>query len=265
MRKLLFCTVIAIALLAVANVSSPAITPDEDDYRFETERRVNAHGDEFMALDQTKDGRFLIVGTESGKLIIWSIAERRIVKQLDQGSAVHRVVALNDADTFIAAGGPHDGPNNHTVIRKWHINTGESEEWKGLTDGSIMLLAFDPKSELIVADTFTGKLAVWNSSNGVLVTKRSFDGPVAGLAINGKEIYRTQLSLDDEEEVKPNSILRFRIDQPNNPPTQVTESGVWGPLDISPDRRFLAARLYKESTPTVVVRDLATKKTVATF
>src|SRR4029078_2980944 len=106
MRKLLFRTAIAIALLAIANVSSPAITPNEDDYRFQAERRVNAHGDEFMGLDQTKDGRFLIVGTESGKLIIWSIAARRIVKQLDQGSPVHRVIALNDADTFVAAGAP---------------------------------------------------------------------------------------------------------------------------------------------------------------
>ena len=106
MRKFVFRTAISIALLAIANISSPATTPDEDDYRFEIERRVNAHGDEFMALDQTSDGRFLIVGTESGKLIIWSIAERRIVKRLDQGSAVHCVMALNDADTFVAAGGP---------------------------------------------------------------------------------------------------------------------------------------------------------------
>src|SRR5215213_3095399 len=266
--KFLFRTAIAISILVVANVSSPAITPGEDDYRFEIERRVNAHGDEFMALDQTSDGRFLIVGTESGKLIIWSLAERRIVKQLDQGSAVHRVVALNDADTFVAAGGPHDGPLNRAVIRKWHINTGETEEWKGLIDGSIMSLAYEPKSELIVADTLTGKLAVWNSTNGALVTKRSFDGPAAGLAINGKEIYRTQMSLDEEEEVKPNSILRFRIDQSNRPATQITEDKegrLWGPLDISPDRRFLAARLCKESTLTVVVREFATKKTIATF
>jgi len=266
--KFLFRTAIAISILVVANVSSPAITPGEDDYRFEIERRVNAHGDEFMALDQTSDGRFLIVGTESGKLIIWSLAERRIVKQLDQGSAVHRVVALNDADTFVAAGGPHDGPLNRAVIRKWHINTGESEEWRGLIDGSIMSLAYEPKSELIAADTLTGKLAVWNSTNGALVTKRSFDGPAAGLAINGKEIYRTQMSLDEEEEVKPNSILRFRIDQSNRPATQITEDKegrLWGPLDISPDRRFLAARLCKESTLTVVVREFATKKTIATF
>jgi len=266
MRKLLSRTTISIALLAVAYVSSPAKAPDEDDYRFEVERRVNAHGDEFMALDQTKDGRFLIVGTESGKLIIWNIAERRIVKQLDHGSAVHCVVALNDADTFVAAGGPHDGSNNRAVIRKWHINTGDSETWKGLTSGSIMSLAFDPKSELIVADTITGKLAVWNSTNGALVTKRSFDGPASGLAINGKDIYRTELSLDNEEEVKPNSILQFRIDQPNGPPVQITEEGgVWGPLDISPDRRFLAARFCKDSTLTVVLRELATKKTIATI
>ena len=267
MRKLLFRTAISIAFLAVANVSSPAITPDEDDYRFEVEHRINAHGDEFMALDQTSDGRFLIVGAESGKLLIWSIAERRIVKQLDQGSPVHCVVALNDADTFVAAGGPHADPINRAVIRKWHINTGESEEWKGLIDGSIMSLAYEPKSELIVADTITGKLAVWNSTNGALVSKRSFDGPAAGLAINGKEIYRTQISLNEEEGVKPNSILRFRLDQPSRPPVQITEDkedGVWATLDISPDRRFLTAQLAKES-PTVILRELATKKITGTF
>lgn len=264
--KRFFRTVISTALLAIASITLQARIPD-DDYRFEVQRRVNAHGDEFMALDQTSDGRFLIVGTESGKLLIWSIAERRIVKQLDQGSAVHCVVALNDPDTFVAAGGPHDGPNNRAVIRKWHINTGESEEWKGLNDGSILSLAFDPKSELIAADTFNGKLVVWNSTNGTLVNKRSFDGPALGLAITGKEIYRSQMSISDDEEERPNSILRFRIDQPNRPPTQITaeKEGVWGTLEISPDRRFLTARLCKDSAVSVVLRDLATKKTVATF
>src|SRR6185437_15845097 len=133
---------------------------DEDDYSFEVERRLNAHGDEFMALAQTADGRYLIVGAESGKLLVWSVGERRIVKELNQGSAVHSVVALKDADTFVAAGGPHGVSTNRTVIRKWHISTGKSEEWKGMIGDSILSLAYDPKSELIVADTFTGKLAV---------------------------------------------------------------------------------------------------------
>jgi hypothetical protein len=265
--KTLFRTLISAALLAIASFSSQALAQDEDDYRFDIERRLNAHGDEFMALAQTTDGRYLIVGAESGKLLIWSIAERRIVKQLDQGSAVHSIVALNDADTFVAAGGPHNGPTNRAVIRKWHIGTGESEELKGLTDGSIFTLAFDPKSELIVADTFTGKLAVWNVTNGALVTKRSFDGPASGLAISGKEIYRAQMSLA-EEEVKPNSIVRFRVDQPNRQPVQLTKDAdeeVWGTLHVSPDRRFLAARLCKDSQVSVVLRDLATQKVIATF
>ncbi|HEX3249833.1 MAG TPA: WD40 repeat domain-containing protein [Pyrinomonadaceae bacterium] len=266
--KTLFRTLISVALLAIASFSFQAKAQDEDDYSFDVERRLNAHGDEFMALAQTTDGRYLIVGTESGKLLVWSIAERRIVKQLDQGSAVHAIVALNDADTFVAAGGPHSGPTNRAVIRKWHIGTGESEEWNGLTDGSVFSLAFDPKSELVVADTFTGKLAVWNSSNGALVGKRSFDGPASGLAINGKEIYRAQISLADEEDEKPNAIVRLRIDQPNRQPAKLTkeEDGeVWGTLRISPDRRFLAARLYKDSHVTVVLRDLAAQKVIATF
>ena len=269
MRKFLFRTAISIALLALASINLFAIpTQDGDDWRFEVERRVNAHGDEYMALAQTTDGRYLIVGTESGKLLIWSLAERRIVKQLDQGSAVHCVVALNDADTFVAAGGPHGGLTNRPVIRKWHIGTGESEEWKGLTDGSIFTVAFDPKSELVVADTFTGSLAAWNSTTGALVGKRSFDGPAAGLAINGKEIYRTQMSLTDDDDEKPNTIVRFRIDQPNRQPVVITKEGegeLWGRLDISPDRRFLTARRFKDSHVSVVLRDLATQKEITTF
>src|SRR5689334_23845748 len=100
---------ICIALFTAAGAYSAATPRDEDDYGFEVERRINAHGDEFMALAQTSDGRYLIVGAESGKLLIWSVAERRIVKQLDQGSPVHCIVALSDADTFVAAGGPHEG------------------------------------------------------------------------------------------------------------------------------------------------------------
>src|SRR5689334_14382237 len=115
MRRLAFVTVLLFSLLAIVSVTSFA---GEDDWRFEVERRLNAHGDEFMALAQTTDGRYLIVGGESGKLLIWSLAERRIIKQLDQGSAVHNIIALKDSDTFVAAGGPHSGPTNYAVIRK---------------------------------------------------------------------------------------------------------------------------------------------------
>src|ERR1041385_2587558 len=215
MRKVSLKVAIVVALLAFMSVSSAAVTHYDDEYSFEVERRVNAHGDEFMALAQTTDGRYLIVGAESGKLLIWSVVERRIVKQLDQGSAVHCVVALNDADTFVAAGGPHDGPNNRAVIRKWHISTGESEALKGMTDGSVLSLAYDRQSELIVADTLNGKLAVWNATNVALIAKRSFDGPASGLAIDSKDIYRTQMSVDDGED-KPNSILRFRLSSPSS-------------------------------------------------
>src|SRR5690242_20689312 len=139
MTKLSLQTIIAIVLLSITSITS-AETRADDEYSFEVERRINAHGDEFMALAQTTDGRYLIVGAESGKLLIWSVVERRIVKELDQGSAVHCVVALNDADTFVAAGGPHDGPTNRAVIRKWHISTGKSEAWDGITDGSVFSL-----------------------------------------------------------------------------------------------------------------------------
>src|SRR5258707_6155455 len=76
---------------------------DEDEYDFQVAHRINAHGDEFMSLTLTSDGRRLVIGTEAGKLLIWGIPEGRILKQLDQGSPVHCVAALSDPDAIVAA------------------------------------------------------------------------------------------------------------------------------------------------------------------
>ena len=92
-------------VVLLASLCARVAPQGNKEYTLEVQRRINAHGDEFMALALTKDERHLIIGTESGKLIVWDIAGRRILKQLDQGSPVHCVVGLNDSDTFIAAGG----------------------------------------------------------------------------------------------------------------------------------------------------------------
>src|ERR1041384_3615621 len=111
-------SLIGTCLILLASVPSIPAAPEGKEYVFEVQRRINAHGDEFMAVALTKDERHLIVGAESGKLIVWNIAERRIIKELDQGSPVHCVVALNDPDVFIAAGGPHAGPTSSAAVRK---------------------------------------------------------------------------------------------------------------------------------------------------
>ena len=266
--KALLHIAIPVVLLVAVSTPSPAKTSLEDDYRFEIERRINAHGDEFMALAQTSDGRYLIIGTESGKLIVWGIAERRILRQLDQGSAVHCIVALSDPDSFVAAGGPHAGQDARPVIRKWSISTGESEEWKGLKDGSILSLAFDPTSELVAAGTMTGQLTAWNSSSGKIVTERGFDSCITGLTVNKQEIYLTTIRIDEEEDGAKNAILRLLVNDPKRSPTEFSkpsEDKLWADVKLSPDARYLAAQFATSSATGVALLDRATGREISTF
>src|SRR5436309_8899884 len=93
--------------------------PFEDEYDFHIAHRVNAHGDEFMSLALTSDGRRLVIGTEKGELLVWGIVERRILKRFDQASPVHRVAALADPHYVVAVGGPHSKDKQFAVARKW--------------------------------------------------------------------------------------------------------------------------------------------------
>ena len=252
-------------LVLLLSFSASTVAQEENAYAFEIQRRLNAHGDEYMALALTSDERHLIIGTESGKLLVWGIAERRILKQLDQGEPVHCVVALNDADTFVAAGGPHTGATQRATVRKWRLSTGVSEEWQGLTEGTILALAFDPKTELVTAGSTKGQLAVWHSTNGQIITKRTVNGGVSGLAINGQEVYVTTFQPSEEE--SQNSILRLRVDEPSLPETDLTKDkdGSWGDLKTSPDGRFLAAQSEGDNERGVALFELSTGNKISTL
>ena len=259
-------SVIGTCLILLARVASITAAPEGKEYVFEAQRRINAHGDEFMAVALTKDERRLVIGAESGKLLVWDIAARRIVKELDQGSAVHCVVSLDDPDVFIAAGGPHAGPTASAVIRKWRISTGASEELLGITEGTILSLAFDPKSDLVAAGSSKGHLNVWNATNGKTIAKRSFEGAVLGLALNDREIYLTQIDATVDE--PKNAILRLRVDEPELPESKITQEDagqLWTELKVSPDRRFMAAHSAADEKPGVVLFDLSSGKEIATF
>lgn len=237
---------------------------DKDDYEFKMTRRVNAHGDEFMSVALTRDERHLIIGTESGKLIVWAIAERKVLKALDQGSAVHCVAESDDPDVFFAAGGPHDGPMGRPVARKWRISTGKSEEFTGLTKGSVVSLSIDSESKLIAAGTADGEVAVWNTADRSLITKMSFTRPAIGLALQGRNLFITSLPPGEE----PNAILRVNIDDRNQEPAQLTEKrlgGVWLNLAVSPNGRYIAAQIKTPLGFRVALIDLSTPKEFELF
>ena len=126
MRKLtqywyLHLMLLITAIVAGSAVVNGSVLSEEDDHEFHLDRRVNVHGDEFMSLALTSDARRLVIGTEAGKLVVWGIPERRVLKELDQGSPVHCVTALNDPQTIVAAGGPHDKLAKRGVVRRWNV------------------------------------------------------------------------------------------------------------------------------------------------
>lgn len=264
----------AITLLLLLSTLNPFVDgspePVEDTHRFQVERRVNAHGNEFMAIALTNDGKHLIVGTESGTLIVWGIPERRVVKELNQGSPVHCVVALKDSDTFVAAGGQHTGSNHRGVIRKWHFSSGKFEDLQGPSDSTFLTLAADPTTGLIAAGSASGALAVWNAQTGTLILNVKLEGLIAGFALVGREIFLTTVITEGlgNDSLSPNSILRLSVDKPNQEPTQFIKKEakrMWTELKVSPDLRFIAARGEGEGNSAVVLLDAKTGKEIAKF
>ena len=245
--------------------ASPAL---EDNYRFAIERRVNAHGDEFMSIGLMPDRKRLVIATESGKIIVWGIPERRILKELNQGSPVHCVLTSNDPDTFVAAGGPHTGQSQRGVIRRWNITSGKSEDWQGPMGSTFLSLTGDSTSGLTAASNATGELVVWDEG-GKVISTRQLEGMALGLALRGREVYVSTASGDpNAEEPEPNSLVRFSIDKPNAPPIEViakNEDKVWFEFKMSPDGCFLAARCEGGPDDGVVLIESGSGKQIEQF
>src|SRR5689334_8779088 len=110
MRRMLSAFIL---LLAAAAMQATTLTrafaqaEDEEGYGLRMMHRINAHGDEYMGLAATPDGRQLVIGTEKGELLVWSVGERRFVRKFSQGSPIHAVVVLRDGRHVLAGGGEH--------------------------------------------------------------------------------------------------------------------------------------------------------------
>src|SRR5437764_11262279 len=166
-RVFLIALHLAVLLLLTGATFAEAVDDEESDLRLT--HRINAHGDEFMSLALSPDERRLIVGTEKGELIIWGIAEQRILQRFNQGSPVHAVVALADGQHGVAAGGPHTGKAQGCVVRNWNLETGTFEQWQGGGGESILRLAYDPVAGLVASSNMPGGVGGWKANRGSVV------------------------------------------------------------------------------------------------
>jgi len=236
-------------------------------------RRLNAHGDEFNAVVLTPDERRLVIGTEKGELIVWNIAEKQVVARLDQGSPIHSVVMLGDGRHVVAAGGPHAGSKRAGVVRCWDLNSGTSQEWRGLESDTIIELAIDRKSGLIAAGAADGRIVIWNGGSGKMTASWNLGNPAIGLAISGQSLFATtidrQMVDDDSDNPAPNSIMAFNIEKPTDKPREVVSTKrkrFWAQLRISPDgKRLAAVSLDEEQRCLVVLLDPAKGTEIESF
>lgn len=247
----------------------------EDELDFEASYRVNAHGDEFMTLAVTNDGRRLIIGTEKGELLIWGIAERKILKRLNQGSPIHCVVALADPRYVVAAGGPHSKARQSGVVRKWDIDNGTSTEWKVSGKFTLLALSVEASNGLVAAADAHGALTVWDSSSGALIASTDLEQVILGLALVKRELFITSVKpadlerMDTQTDYWPaNSILRSSVDHLDRPPNTfigATTGRLWSQMIPAPDKKMVLARYSESSGRNLALLELETGRAISQF
>lgn len=247
----------------------------EDELQFEADYRVNAHGDEFMALALTSDGRRLIIGTEKGELLVWGIAERKILKRLYQGSPVHCVAALADPRYVVAAGGPHSKARQFGVARRWDIDAGTFTEWRVPGKSTLLTLSVDAGNGLVAASDAHGALTVWDSSSGALIANTDLKQVILGLVLVKRDLFISAVKPADVEKMDAetdylaaNSILRSSVDHLDRPPRTFvagTTGRLWSQMIPSPDGRMVLARYSDSSGRSLALLDLETGKNIFQF
>jgi WD40 repeat protein len=290
MRGLSSVLVLLVALATCATFSSVVAAQDEGEgeNNLRLSRRVNAHGDEYMGVAATNDGRRLVVGTEKGEVLVWNLAERRFVRRFQQGSPVHAVVMLKDGTHVLAAGGPHEGATKKGVLRLWDIDAGSYVEWAGAERGSVTLISYDAASGLVAALVGAETVVVWNAGDGKRVAAWDLGRPLMGLALVGRTVYAAAAYQrqespgaeekegeegEEEEEddgLEPNSVIALDAAAPNSPAREwiaKRDGRLWGELKPSPGGRLLAALIYQKAGSSYLVGllDSSTGKELATF
>ena len=231
---------------------------DDASLTFVTKHRVNAHGDEFNSLAKTADGRFAIIGTEKGDLIVWNLAAQKIERTLHQPSAIHSVVALSDPHYVVAAGSNHHSPRN-ALARKWNIANGTFADLPGLDAESFpTALAFDRAAGLLALGVVTagvrpltggatdGAIIVWDVATNKFVTSFKIDDVPFALASVGRQVYVVGTSLEEirtDREPNENAIMRFSVDFPDRGGSEFLKipGRLWDEIDSSPDQKLLVA------------------------
>ncbi len=266
---------IAVAFLIAANSTSGIAvhpTQQEETLRLQLERSFHAHGDAFNGIVLVENETKLVIGSQKGNLLVWSIPEQKIIRQFKQGSSILALRTLADGKRVAAAGGNFEGVNGKGELRIWNLENGTSEPVPGIPDGPLVLLATDPTDKLLAAASASGRILAWNQEGRQLLAQWELAGRPTGLALSGRTIFVTMLdeSKISRDELPANTILTLSVDQPQEPPSEVvgeSQHRFWANLSVSPDENTLAATFYETEgiESSIAFLSLSSGKELATF
>src|SRR5262245_15377448 len=248
-RNKFFSAALILFIAVISASENLAQTDDDPSFNLRIHARINAHGDEYMTVALSPDERRLIIGTEKGEIIVWGVPERKIIRKFNQGSPIHKLVLLGDGRHVVAGGGGHFGPKHFGVVRRWDLDSGRFQEWKGLESDSVWKLAVDRGAGLVAGAAMDGRIAVWQAETGRLIASRDLNLAPIGIAIIGNQIYfsgvgrEAFMAIREDEDAMVNSIVILDAGDLQAPPRELVSTQrncIWGELEISPDRRMIA-------------------------
>ncbi|MBO0862002.1 MAG: WD40 repeat domain-containing protein [Chloracidobacterium sp.] len=252
-----------------------AQTGEQAEYQLYLARRINAHGNEFNAAALTPDERYLIIGTEKGELLVWGLADRRIVRSFKQNSPIHGLVMLADGRSVVTAGGWHTGEMNTGTVGRWDLESGDYKEWPANASRSFYALTGDPRSDYILGVDVNGRLTAWSDSGGQVVATWELNRNVVGLAVIGNTVYMTTVDKSElyaaleRGETPTNTIQTLDLSDPTRESRQWipgASTQLWDEIVASPDGKYIACA-YKngEDSFHIAILDATTGSKRADF
>jgi WD40 repeat protein len=264
--------VLIIALLVFAFLTVPSRAQDSanQEFKFESKHRVNAHGNEFNGLAKSADGKRLFIATEKGEIIVWDIASQRAERTLRQPSADHLVASLGESNEILAVSSNHFSPGN-ALVRKWNVETGTFVDLPGVDESSFLsALATDSKTGLAAVGALNGSVFVWNLATNKQLASWKLDQAPFALALIGRGVYAATVDPKAAQSaygIGENAILKLNLDDPNQPPGEFLRVPKWSwtTLTASPDQRLLSATVQNGTQEKTVIIDPNSKAELGNF
>ena len=134
-----------------------------------------------MAIGLSRDGAYLAVGTSTGEIALWRIADRTLLQVIQAHAGPIRGVALSGDGGLVACAG-QDG-----TVRLWEADSGRPLAILQGHIGVVWSVALSADGQLLASASYDGTIRLWEAPGG---------RPLAILHGYSSEIWNVALSAD---------------------------------------------------------------------